>query len=166
MAQEDFFGVICYSFLWLVYCSYNAYTMINHERQLKRLQEMANNGHMYEIVLQAMSPRTFMGLFMGSHLLIMLLELGGFALAYAYISFNSALLATYAAVLSIYIIQAIIEIRRIKKTRRIFTDKSQPFVLLARYFRFQINTSTVMYLSAYGKCFVAVQLFLSLIKNM
>lgn len=165
MEQTELFGVICYAFLWLVYCGYNSYNTVNHERQLKKLQEMADNAHMYEIILQTLSPRAFMGLFVGAHLLVSAMELAGFALAYAYISFNEFFLFAFTVILVSYIAQFTLELRRIKKMGRIFSHSAHPFSVMARYLRFQLNSSPWVYLSTYGKCFIALQLFLNLLQN-
>jgi len=158
-------GLKCYGFMWLLICAYHAVSLADLERRQKRLKAMEDNVHIYETMLQSVSPGILSGLFAAVEIVTIGLDFVGFALAYAYVPLKSYTLAAFALFMAAYMIHTGIELIHLKRIRRVFGGSLRPFAILARYLRRHLIPSAWTYLAVYGRCLVSVQLFLNLLKH-
>lgn len=154
----------CYALVWLALSAYNSWSFVAPERRRKRLEEMGDSSHMYETMMQAISPNVLVGLFAGLEFLVAAFEIAGFALAYAYVPLTEYLAAALYVIFGAYVMQSALELRRLKIINRIFKQGKRPFALLYRYLRLQLEPTPLACFATYGKCLVALQLFLHLLK--
>ena len=151
-----------YAFVWMLLGIYRAFLTADRGQRLRRVDMLVENAHTYEIMLMGLSPRIFVGVLTAVELMVIAFDTYGFLLALSYLSpLNWQKLVFFVVVLC-FIIDALVNLTTVKKLSRILT-KPAPFLLLARYMRRYFTESSVTAcVSSYGRCFIAVKLFLAL----
>ena len=140
---------------------YLAYNLVDQKKRIKQANDLLENGHIYEAMLAALSPQVLVGVFAAIQLFIIIIDAYGFLLAASYVPLTNWQRFLFMAVISCYIIESLNGFFHLKKIRRIFAEKTEPIKLMARYARFlAVADSPAAYISSYGKCLIAVNLFL------
>ena len=154
----------CYALVWMLITSYNAYCMLDRQRRVKRANDIIENGHIYDRLLAVMSPRVFVGIFVAMELVVIAVDLYGFLLAVTYIEAPRWQHFALAAIVACYLYECMRSFTYIRKFPRILERTNEPMKTLARYLRLTLCADSIAtYVSYYGKCLVAVKLFLAVI---
>ena len=158
--NDDMFWLKCYAFFWLALTGYMAYAVANHRRRVKQINDLTENSHIYEAMLAALSPHVLVGILAAVNLFVIVIDTYGFMLAYSYVPMKMWHTLAFVIILAGYVLETMNGFVHLKKMRRIFNCNA-PFRVLARYSRFTLNAANpTRYVSAYGRCLVAVNLFL------
>ena len=153
----------CYAFFWMLIAGYTAYNLLDRQRRIKRADDMIENGHIYDNLLAVMSPRVFIGIFVAMELVVVAVDLYGFLLALSYIEAPEWQQFVLAGIVVCYLFECLRNFSYIKKFPRVF-ERPEPIKTLARYLRRTLQADNIAtYISYYGKCLVAVKLFLAVI---
>ena len=85
----------------------------------------------------------------------------GFALAYSYVPMQEIWMWAFLFIVGCYVLDTLQSFVHIRKFQRMFRDSEHPFPILARYLRYCVTAgSPAAYPATYGKCLIAVNLFL------
>lgn len=154
------FYLQCYAFFWMILAGYMAYLLVDQKKRMKQINDMIENGHVYEKLLAALPVKAFSGIFAAVQIILMAADGFGFLLAYSYIPLVRWQRWLFVLIVCFYIAESLNSFAHIKKIRRIFEGR-RSFNLLARYMRYRTQRGSIAaYVSTYGKCLVSVNLFL------
>ena len=156
------FWLQCYAFFWMLLTGYMSFTLLDKKRRIDKANDLLENGHIYETLLASLSPQILVGILVAMQLFMVAVDLYGFLLAVSYVPFAKWQELLFGAVVICDVYESLKTFFTLKKFRRIF-NSADPFKLLARYMRYYTYIgSATGYVSTYGKCFIAVNLFLHL----
>ena len=155
--------LLSYAFFWMLLAAYMAYTTLDYQKRLQRANDMVENGHIYEKILAVVSPQVLIGVLVAVELFVVAVDAYGFLLAGVYTPLFDWQKFLFGAVLVAYACECLRNFSHLRKFPRIF-ERPEPFMIMARYLRFCTTIGHLStYVANYGKCFIAVRLFLTVI---
>ena len=159
------FWLYVFAVAWVLESGFMAYTVMNQAARLKEIDELMENVKSIEAMLEDASPRELFGGTAFLQLILAGFDFAGFAVAYSYLNLSGALLWIFVAIVCCYCFDILNDFVHIRKLQRLFETTNDPLPVVSRYLKYCISaTSPAAYVGAYGKCLIAVNLLLVLLR--